>query len=332
MAYSFIDLAEEVLKGADIPLYPRRIWARAKSAGLIDRLAEKSNEEPAKIFTVFRASLIAEVGENPQSVMMRLDRGGKRNPPYFFLRSRQHEINSDEFSVAISKRKGGHGEEPHYLEKDLHPLLSYFVHHNADFSSERKIYTKTISHSKTRGSAPSEWSHPDMVGVYYPFEYLQENVIKLSGLLNSNSIFQLFSFELKRTLNRNNYRECFFQAVSNSSWAHEGYLVAAEISQDDDLRRELGRLSNSFGIGIIHLNVKNFNAARVLFDAEQRSNLDLDTINKLCKNRDFDSFINRLSSEFGAREVNTSKYDDIINDPIAHIQKKTNVINKTSTQ
>jgi hypothetical protein len=35
--------------------------------------------------------------------------------------------------------------------------------------------------------------------------------------------------------NRSNVRECFFQAVSNSSWANFGYLVAAEIEGQDTL-------------------------------------------------------------------------------------------------
>src|SRR5262249_42218166 len=62
---------------------------------------------------------------------------------------------------------------------------------------------------------------------------------------------RLFSFELKKQVDRINYREYFFQAVSNSSWAHEGYLVTCAVQQQDDLLSELERLSASFGIGII---------------------------------------------------------------------------------
>jgi hypothetical protein len=63
----------------------------------------------------------------------------------------------------------------------------------------------------------------------------------------------VFSFELKKSLSFGNLREAFFQAVSNSSWANEGYLVAAEISQDEDFLSELRRLSSSFGIGVVQL-------------------------------------------------------------------------------
>jgi hypothetical protein len=33
---------------------------------------------------------------------------------------------------------------------------------------------------------------------------------------------------MKKELNFSNLRESYFQAVSNSSWANEGYLVTAE--------------------------------------------------------------------------------------------------------
>jgi hypothetical protein len=40
---------------------------------------------------------------------------------------------------------------------------------------------------------------------------------------------RLWSFEVKKELNSSNVRKSFFQAVSNSSWANEGYLVAVSI-------------------------------------------------------------------------------------------------------
>ena len=44
---------------------------------------------------------------------------------------------------------------------------------------------------------------------------------------------RLWSFEVKKELNVSNARKSFFQAVSNSSWANEGYLVATSISDGD---------------------------------------------------------------------------------------------------
>lgn len=70
-----------------------------------------------------------------------------------------------------------------------------------------------------------------MVGVYFPVEDWESEVIDISKEIGSIGI-KLFSYEIKRELNFNNLRESYFQAVSNSSWANEGYLVAAEVETD----------------------------------------------------------------------------------------------------
>jgi len=68
---------------------------------------------------------------------------------------------------------------------------------------------------------------------------------------------KIFSFEIKKHLDFGNYKEYFFQAVSNSSWANEGYLAALSVPQDGEFREALQKLSQSFGIGIILLDAAN---------------------------------------------------------------------------
>ena len=75
-------------------------------------------------------------------------------------------------------------------------------------------------------------------------------------------------------LDKSNYREAYFQAVSNSSWAHDGYLVAAEVLQDDDFLGELERLASSFGVGIINLDLSDINSSVVLYPARGKDFLD----------------------------------------------------------
>ena len=83
-------------------------------------------------------------------------------------------------------------------------------------------------------------------------------------------------------------KKAYFQAVSNSSWANYGYLVAFEFS--DGLTEEIERLNQSFGIGVIELNGNPFKT-KVLYPAKYRD-LDFKTIDKLCKiNKDFERFI-----------------------------------------
>ncbi len=153
----------------------------------------------------------------------------------------------------------------HFHERDLHPLLCKFLYSNPTFSA----LSCTIFHerSKKNQKGTDAWLHPDMVAVN--FEYADfENEPLLNFIKEFARLpLKLFSFELKIRLDFSNYKEYFFQAVSNSSWANEGYLVALDIMQDDSFVDALQKLSQSFGIGIIHLDAKNIPQSQILSPA-----------------------------------------------------------------
>lgn len=131
--------------------------------------------------------------------------------------------------------------------------------------------------------------------------------------LLDRTALMVFSFEIKRSLTKSNYRESFFQAVSNSSWAHQGYLVAAQIDEDDDLLAELSRLASSFGIGVIHLQLADLSASRVVYPARVRTELDWETLNKLSdQNDDFRKFLQSVKIDVSARKIHKSEYDPVI--------------------
>ena len=151
--------------------------------------------------------------------------------------------------------------------------------------------------------------HPDIVGVHFPFESYTGNTLKLFDVLKVNP-YKLYSFELKKELNFSNLRECYFQAVSNSSWAHEGYLVALDFLDDTDLLDEIRRLNNAFGIGVIRLNIRHFMQSEILFSAKERDSLDWDTVNRLvAENSDFSDFLDDLMEDITVGKVKSS-YDD----------------------
>ena len=133
-----------------------------------------------------------------------------------------------------------------YEERDLHKLLSSYLK-NTD------TYSKTIFHEQSNGKDNNQiWTHPDMIGI--KFLNLQTKASQ-SFLKSINRVdtFKVSSYELKREINSDSeLKKAFFQAVSNSSWANYGYLVAFEFS--DSLNEEMARLNQSFGIGIIELN------------------------------------------------------------------------------
>lgn len=154
-----------------------------------------------------------------------------------------------------------------------------------------------------------------MVGFYIPIEDWNEKLLEFNTYTDSQAI-RLYSFEIKKNIDKSNYREYFFQAVSNSSWAHEGYLISAYVKPDDDLFSELERLSVAFGIGIIQLDLQDIDASKVLFLARSKSTLDWELMNKLCEqNNDFETFIDHVSKDFKVRTIHKSEYDEILDDP-----------------
>jgi len=314
MTYSFLELAEEVLKSASVPLTYQQCWEEGHAKGLTGKVKTKGKTP----WQTMGAQLYVDTRDNPDSRFIKVS----KRPARFFLRSRQSELSDTLLKKVEADEAKKPAPETKYHERDLHPLLTYYVYANPTFSRGRSIYTKTIFHENSRRRGYNEWLHPDLVGVYLPLEDWNKDVIKFNQLLDNNSI-RLFSFELKKSLTKSNYREAFFQAVSNSSWAHEGYLVAADITQDDDLLGELERLSASFGIGIIHLRLSDFNASTVHFPARTREVLDWETINKLCEqNSDFAKFIQDVKIDFESERVHRSEYDPVIKDPGNYIKDK----------
>lgn len=180
-----------------------------------------------------------------------------------------------------------------YEERDLHKLLSSYLKNSDTFS-------KTIFHEQSSGKDNNQiWTHPDMVGI--KFLNLQSKVSQnFLKSINRIDTFKLSSFELKREINSDSeLKKAFFQAVSNSSWANYGFLVAFEFS--DSLNEEMARLNQSFGIGIIELNANPYQS-KVLFPSIYRE-LDFKTIDKLCKmNKEFEKFIEQTEKLMSANE------------------------------
>ena len=178
-------------------------------------------------------------------------------------------------------------------ERDLHKLLSSYLKNTG-------TYSKTIFHEQSNSKDNNQiWTHPDMVGI--KFLNLQtkasQNFLKS---INRVDTFKMSSYELKKEINSDSeLKKAFFQAVSNSSWANYGYLVAFEFS--DSLNEEMGRLNQSFGIGIIELNANPYQS-KVLFPATYRD-MDFKTIDKLCKiNKEFEKFIEQTEKLMTASE------------------------------
>ncbi|GAA7076577.1 COG2958 family protein [Helicobacter pylori] len=191
-------------------------------------------------------------------------------------------------------------------ERNLHPFLTYMAFDNENL----KCYTKTIFHEGSLKSPKGmdRWLYPDMVGVrFLHAELSNENLIAFSKKFDTLPV-KLVSFELKKEISVNNCRECYFQAISNSSWANEGYLVGHHIdTHDPKLMDLLKRLHASFGIGVIDLRT-NEDKSAILLNAKYKEKIDYTVALELSeKNEEFSGF---LKSVVDYDPKNQNRYKD----------------------
>lgn len=192
-------------------------------------------------------------------------------------------------------------------ERDLHPFLTYMAINNENL----KCYTKTIFHEESSKSIKGmdRWLYPDMVGVrFLHAEWSNENLIAFSKKFDTLPV-KLVSFELKKEISVNNCRECYFQAISNSS--NEGYLVGRHIdTHNPKLMDLLKRLHASFGIGVIDLRTDEDKSA-ILLNAKYKEKIDYTVALELSeKNEEFSGF---LKSDYDPKNQNRYKdeFDEI---------------------
>jgi hypothetical protein len=290
---TFLELAERILKETKKPLSVSEIWAHATKIKLTSELGSQGKTPAATL----GAQLHVSARDNENSPFATV---GSR-PMKFYLKklkySKEDLAEDLEIEEDLTHTMG-------YSERDLHAVLSYFIffHLNA--------FSKTLDHKKSTKKEFGEWVHPDVVACYFPIEEWKPEVYDFSMALKDTPI-HLMSFEIKRQLNFSNLRESFFQAVSNSSWAHEGYLVTSVISEEKEFTDELKRLSNSFGIGVISLDIEDPDNCEVLIPARDQEYLDWETINKLAINPDFKEFLKRVKKDIESKEIRKEWYDKV---------------------
>lgn len=289
---TFGELAIKVLKEFEKPMTVQEIWEYAQRKEY-DKLVNSKGKTP---WQTMGARIYVDIRDNKNSPFIKID----SKPKKFFLKDLKYtiEINREEKKIQEPKKTG-------YKERELHPFLTYFA------NTYLNIYTKTIFHEKSSKRSYSQWLHPDLVGVNFPIGEWETEVFDL-GITYGSQLTKLSSFEVKKELTFSNIREAYFQAVSNSSWANEGYLVTAEILKDREFLSELKRLTSAFGIGIIKLDIYDPDAAEILYPAKKKFDIDWDTVNKLSKeNPDYRDFIVRIKNDMNNKEIIKEKYDKV---------------------
>ncbi|WP_367686031.1 HrgA protein [Helicobacter pylori] len=212
----------------------------------------------------------------------------QEKPTLIALKGAAKELGLNAQKPSAPSVKIAHNKIMH--ERDLHPFLTYMAIHNENL----KCYTKTIFHEESLKSPKGmdRWLYPDMVGVrFLHAEWSNENLIAFSKKFDTLPV-KLVSFELKKEISVHNCRECYFQAISNSSWANEGYLVGRHIdTHNPQLTDLLKRLHASFGIGVIDLRT-NEDKSAILLNAKYKEKIDYTVASELsAKNEKFSGFL-----------------------------------------
>jgi hypothetical protein len=181
-----------------------------------------------------------------------------------------------------------------FAEHDLYPILIDYL------KTELNLYCQRIDEKRSknsRGSGGNQWLHPDIVAMQ-PVDKEWNELIRSCVKQGAGQSVRLWSFEVKKELTGSNARKSFFQAVSNSSWANQGYLVATSIS-DSSVEQELRMLSALHGIGVILLNPENPSESEMMLPAKSRAEVDWQSVNRiLVENADFKDYIELVSTYY----------------------------------
>lgn len=174
-------------------------------------------------------------------------------------------------------------------EHELYPMLIEFL------SKDLGLYCQRIDERRSRnshGSGGNHWLHPDIVALQ-PLDQNWDNVVRDCVRSSNNSSVRLWSFEVKKHLTKGNVRQHFFQAVSNSSWANFGYLVATGLNSD--VESELQMLSSLHGIGVMILDTESLFDSQILIPAQEKANVDWHSANRIVtENSDFHHYIEKI--------------------------------------
>jgi len=254
-----------------------------------DLCREKRNKSTATVIPLdtddaFIQQLVAEIGSQRPRMQTRFPElkttDGRPRKYYFSTMTDEAEAAS---TTTPKGKKVGHVDQ--FTEHDLYPMVSEFLW------SEFGIYSKRIDEKRSKnnhGSGGNKWLFPDVVALedlsndWHPeIKHVVQEI--------SDRRTRLWSFEVKKIINRSNVREAYFQAVSNSSWANFGYLICAEIQGAD---KEVRMLAGLHGIGLIQVDTESPSDSTIIIPAREKETVDWNAANRLAEeNQDFLDYI-----------------------------------------
>jgi hypothetical protein len=276
-------------------------WILKKYPKECDEKKKRSNVINSK--TALIQQLVAEISTHRPIIQKKNNKiktTESRPKKYYFTEA------SDSSEIEYSEQiEGVSTTQDKLTEHDLYPLLTKYL------KSELSVLSKRIDESRSsnnKGKNGNKWLYPDIVGMENLSQDWNREIIDCVKQYADKKT-KLYSFEVKILINRSNIREAFFQAVSNSSWANLGYLVANELSGDETIK-ELRILSSLHGIGFILLDNENVSESQILIPAKEKLEIDWNTANRLAEeNKDFLKYIKLVRKFYQTGDVHDKEWD-----------------------
>ncbi|RVY11887.1 HrgA protein [Helicobacter pylori] len=277
-----IEIIQSVLEIIKEPIKVTEIYHKAQelfSEGKIENMFDCGGKTPHQSVS---SSIYTALNKGEELPFKKV----QEKPALIALKGAAKEPVLNAEKISAPSVKIAHNKIMH--ERDLHPFLTYMAFHNENL----KCYTKTIFHEESLKSPKGmdRWLYPDMVGVrFLHAEWSNENLIAFSKKFDTLPV-KLVSFELKKEISVHNCRECYFQAIFNSS--NEGYLVGRHVdTHNPQLMDLLKRLHANFGIGVIDLRTDEDKSA-ILLNAKYKEKIDYTVALELSeKNKKFSGFL-----------------------------------------
>ena len=307
----------EFLKNHKKEKFNARQIAEAIIAKYPEDYQEKRNNERFSNDKDLISQVVAEIGGSKDRIIKKdshIDWQDKPRPRVYWYdpekistENSSHDDNDDsEIELEVNETKSIPSSSI-LTEQQLYPILIDFL------KTEFRLYCQRIDEKRSknqRGFGGNQWLHPDIVAMQ-PIDKEWDDLVRTCVQQGEGKRVRLWSFEVKKELNGSNIRSSFFQAVSNSSWANEGYLVTTSIA-DNKVTQELRMLSALHGIGLILLDPENPSESDIMLPAKSRPDIDWQSVNRIVvENDDFKDYIELVSTYYQTGRIRGRDWNKI---------------------
>lgn len=177
----------------------------------------------------------------------------------YFLRTSRRELlqprgEMRQGSLAGFASDDGESESPEHLWMKFQAFFERYANQDRSFSFP-------VRHDQAEGLRQEDpgypWTVPDGVVVTWRSGQLSESGVKLVPelLCLEEPSFALSSIKIVVAVDPSNYRQQFFQALSQGAWAHATELVVATEVLDDYVSEDLRRMGDRYGVGVSYFSL-----------------------------------------------------------------------------